>query len=94
MVYGLYYNYEQVIKDLDNSLKIINTGGIIFLHDTDPYLKRLTSPGLCSNSYLVVDDLLTLNKYKHLNTITLPIESTGLTIVNNPLEHRSVKWRS
>lgn len=87
------HGYTQVIKDLDNSLKVLNPGGTIFLHDTDPYNRSLEHPSLCHNSYLVARDLMSLDKYKHLNVITLPIESTGLTIVNRAAEARVNKWR-
>lgn len=87
------HSYAQVIKDLDNSLKVLNPGGTIFLHDTDPYNKKFTQPSLCNNSYLVLEDLLNSDKYKHLNSITLPIESTGLTIVNRIAEARVKKWQ-
>ena len=65
------HKYESVIKDFKNSLKILNTGGIIFLHDTDPISKKFLAPRLCNDAYKIVKYI---NKtHPALDVLTLPI---------------------
>lgn len=71
------HNYKQVKKDFENSLKILNKFGIIIFHDTDPIAPELLEENKCSDSYKIVDYLLTRND---LNVMTFPIHETGLTM--------------
>ena len=73
------HNYKSVVKDFENSLKILNKLGIIFLHDTDPITKKYTDPGYCGDSYKIIEYIL--NKHSELNIITLPVTEAGLSIV-------------
>lgn len=73
------HKIDSVIRDFENSLKILNKYGIIFLHDTDPRTEEYIKPGFCNDSYKVVDYLL--EKHPELNVVTLPISNAGLTIV-------------
>lgn len=72
------HNFEQVKKDFNNSLKILNKYGIIILHDTDPMIEELLKPEYCDDSYKIVDYISTK---KDLNIITFPIQETGMTFV-------------
>lgn len=76
------HRFEQVKKDLLASLNILNIGGIIFIHDTDPSEKNLIQEGYCCDAYKIIDwiDRIFLND---LTCLTLPIGREGLTIVRN-----------
>ena len=73
------HNYTSVVKDFENSLKILNKLGIIFLHDTDPMIKKYVDPGYCGDSYKIIDYIT--NNHPELNIITLPVTIAGLSIV-------------
>lgn len=79
------HNFNQVKKDFENSLKILNKYGIIILHDTDPIVKELLLPYHCSNAYQIVDYI---SQKTDLNIITLPIQETGLTLVMRKNDRR------
>ena len=84
------HKIESAIKDLENSLKILNYNGIIFMHDTDPVCKELVNPGYCGDSYGI-------NKYIYenhpeLDIITLPVTEAGLTIIKRKNENRSTNY--
>jgi len=80
------HSYESVKKDFNNSLKILNRGGIIILHDTDPESDSLFSKGYCGDAYKIVNEL---ELDKNLNVITLPIQEAGLSIVTRKNETRT-----
>ena len=83
------HNFEQVKKDFDNSVKILNEFGVIILHDTDPIIEELLTPGHCDDSYKIVDYI---SSKKDLNIITLPIQETGLTLVMRKKDRRVNKF--
>ncbi len=80
------HSFEQVKKDLNNSLKVLSVNGIICLHDTDPKYKHFIDPGYCGDSYRVNNFL---NFRPDLWFVTLPITDCGLTIVKRKNELRS-----
>jgi predicted O-methyltransferase YrrM len=80
------HSFEQVKKDFNNSIKILNKFGIIFLHDTDPISKEYTNKSLCGDSFKIVDYII--NSRIDWNIVTLPISVTGLSIVNRKRERR------
>jgi len=49
------HEYNQVIKDYNNSVDSIKKGGIIFLHDLYPPNEEHTKPELCYNSYKILN---------------------------------------
>ena len=80
------HKYESCVKDFENSLKILNYNGFIFIHDTDPISEKYTDFGFCGDSYRINDYI-----YKHhqdLDLITLPLTEAGLTIVKRKNENR------
>lgn len=79
------HNFEQVKKDFNNSLKILNQFGIILLHDTDPMINELTETQYCGDAYKIIDYI---SKKKDLNIITLPIHESGLTLVMRKEDRR------
>ena len=83
------HNFEQVKKDFDNSLKILNEFGLIILHDTDPIVEELLTHDHCDDSYKIVDYI---SDKKDLNIVTLPIQETGLTIVMRKKDRRINKF--
>ena len=80
------HKYSSCIKDFENSLKILNYNGIIFIHDTDPISIKYTDFGYCGDSYK-------MNKYIYdnhpeLDLITLPMTEAGLSLVKRKNENR------
>jgi hypothetical protein len=49
------HEYNQVIKDYNNSVDCISKNGIIFLHDLYPPDENHTKPELCYNSYKLLN---------------------------------------
>lgn len=84
------HKFESVEKDFNNSLKILNKYGVIFIHDTDPISKEFIDPEYCGNSYRFID---VINKNKYLNFITLPILEAGLTIINRKSDRRIYDYK-
>lgn len=84
------HNYESVKKDFENSLKILNKHGIIFLHDTDPMYKYLNDPGYCGDSYKMINYIK--DNHPELNIINLPISEAGLTIINRIDDQRHLNY--
>lgn len=79
------HEFEQVKKDFNNSLKILNKYGIIILHDTDPIIEELLDPKYCHDSYKIIDYI---SKKKDINIITFPIQETGMTFVMRKNDRR------
>lgn len=80
------HKYESCVKDLENSLKILNYNGIIFIHDTDPISKKYTDSGYCGDSYNINNYIY--NNHTELDLITLPLTEAGLTIIKRKHENR------
>lgn len=78
------HDIDFVRRDFDNSLKVLNKGGVILLHDTDPQEEYLKQGGYCSDAYKI-REYLGLN-FDH---ITLPMLECGITIVRNKGDYRS-----
>ena len=75
-------------SDLANSLKILNWGGVIFMHDTDPENKQLSESRFCGDSYLVNQ----VSREDILDIVTLPLDNSGLTIIRRRNECRYNRW--
>ena len=80
------HRYESAVKDLENSLKILNYNGFIIMHDTDPYKKEYLDPGYCGDSYKITQYVY--DNHPELDIITLPVTEAGLTIIKRKHETR------
>lgn len=81
------HDYDQVVKDLGNSLLIMNSYGTIVIHDTDPHCKEYLAPNYCSDSWRVIDYIK--EHYEGLiDVVTLPFYEEGLTIVKRSVDRR------
>lgn len=80
------HNFESAKKDFLNCFNLLNDGGIIALHDTDPIDNNLFSSGYCGDSYKMVNYL---ENFEGINVITLPITEAGLTIVTKKQDTRT-----
>jgi hypothetical protein len=84
------HKFESVIRDFENSLKLLNKYGIIFLHDTDPINQMLLQPNCCNDSYKIIEYIY--EKHPELNVVTLPLTIAGLTIVMRKEDRRVFKF--
>jgi hypothetical protein len=80
------HNYKSVKKDFENSLKILNEGGCILLHDTDPSVVEQEAQDRCGDSYRIVDDI---EKNPQINIVTIPHGTDGFSIVKRVGETRT-----
>lgn len=83
------HNYDVVVKDFENSLKILNKNGTIILHDTDPEAVHLLNPGYCHNSYKMNNYL---KLHDNISFVTLPMIEAGLTIVKRAKDLRYLEF--
>ena len=83
------HEFGQVKKDFDNSLKVLNPGGVIVLHDTDPYCIEYTAKNRCSDCYKMNNYL---SQIKEVNYLTLPMTETGLSLVQRKCDLRHIKF--
>lgn len=84
------HNFESVKKDFINSVKVLNKGGTIFIHDTDPNSAHLLAPQYCEDSYKIVDWIR--ENYPELDVMVLPADEPGLTIVRRKLDRRVLEF--
>jgi len=84
------HKFESVKRDFINSIKCLNEGGTILIHDSDPNEPRLLHPDFCNDSYKIVDWIK--DNYEELNVMVLPIDEPGLTIVRRNLDRRVLKF--
>ena len=78
------HKYESVLKDLKNSLNVLNHNGLIILHDTDPEDKKYYDQGFCGDAYRVVNDLEKMG----LDSVTIPSGHEGLTLIKRKKDRR------
>ncbi len=80
------HNIKSVIRDFENSLKILNRLGIIFIHDTDPKSKEFIKRNRCNDAYKIISYIE--KKHPSLNIVTLPISEAGLSMVMRKKDRR------
>lgn len=80
---------QSVSKDLENSLKVLNKGGLIFIHDLDPSEKIYEAPEWCGDGYKILDSIDS-NMY---NYIVLPFDTPGIAILQRKEDLRYKEWR-
>ena len=84
------HSFESVKRDFTNAEKILNPGGVIILHDTDPDRKTLLKPGLCGDSHRMVN-YIEIEMSKKFNIVTLPVQSPGLSIITRKQDTRCIR---
>ena len=80
------HNWKSARTDLENILKYLSPGGVVLIHDTDPMNEKYREPGLCGDSYKLVD---ILEMSTVLNITTIPLTEAGLSIITRKGESRS-----
>ena len=73
--------------DLENSLKILSSNGVLILHDTNPEEMSLTLKE-CLDAYKIVDEIDT-DKYF---TFTFPTDNSGMTILTLKTNRRCLEF--
>lgn len=83
------HSIDSVIHDFDNSLECLGQNGVIILHDVDPESSEYvddSGKNYSANAYKIIDYIY--NNYQELNVIVLPIDETGLALVNRKDDRR------
>lgn len=65
---------EQVVRDINNSRRVLNPGGVIFVHDLVPPEAKYTAPEWCGDGYRILD--WCMNNYVSFQVLN---EQWGLT---------------
>lgn len=79
---------ESAYKDFENSLKTLNRGGVILMHDTDPVNDDLFSFKSCGDSYKIIK---MLEQRNDVNIVTIPIAEAGLSIITLKNDTRTLR---
>lgn len=85
------HKFESALRDFDSSLQILNPGGCILIHDTDPEDDKLFSSGYCGDSYKIVD---LLEKREDLNIVTIPCQEAGISVVTKKADTRTERRKN
>jgi hypothetical protein len=83
------HRFDQLIKDFENSLKILNPGGTIIIHDTDPCEKERLVPTSCADSWKIVNYVRTC--YPELTIVTFPVSVMGISVVRRNSDRRVLR---
>ena len=75
------HEYNQVIKDFNNSVNFISKNGVIFLHDLYPPNEEHTKPELCYNSYKILNYFIE-NNYD----LIVNLDDYGACSIFNPIK--------
>jgi predicted O-methyltransferase YrrM len=81
------HSFEAVRADFYGAMDILNPGGLLVLHDTDPENDALMADGYCGDSYRIVTEFL----FREANSyafITLPLNEAGITLVQRRFDTR------
>lgn len=81
------HNYNNVLEDFKNSMKILETDGIVFMHDSYPPNIESTSPGYCSDCYRAYYEILKMTDI--CECVNLPTWC-GLNIVRKVSKNRKL----
>ena len=84
------HEYEQVRTDFENSMRCLNDGGTIFLHDTDPFSKEYMQPTFSNDAYKMNQYLEEKGIYQF---VTIPMDECGLTLVRKKKDNRFEKLK-
>jgi len=83
------HSFESAKRDFINCYNLLNDGGIIIMHDTDPESDHLFSSGYCGDSYKIVSFLE--DNFQNVNVLTLPITEAGLSIITKKNDTRTIR---
>ncbi|MHB1952283.1 MAG: glycosyltransferase [Sulfobacillus sp.] len=84
------HRFESVKRDFESCLRILNRGGLVLLHDTDPVGAEYLDPGRCSDCYRIVSYIN--ETHPELDVINLPISEAGLAIVSRHSDQRHLSF--
>ncbi len=83
---------ESVVRDFNNTLKHLNPGGLILVHDLIPDTEELTAPHFCGDGFRVLAQILTsqrdeftifsLNSDYGLSVFVYPVHSIAFDSAN------------
>ncbi len=79
------HDYHFVVRDFNNSLKHLNLGGLIFLHDMIPPKKELTAPHYCGDAFKFLHHVVTEcpGEYQYYS-LSPEYGDYGLSVFINP----------
>ena len=80
------HRFEQLVKDFENSLNILNQGGTIIMHDTDPCEKKRLVPTSCADSYKIIEHIHV--NHPELDIVTFPVSVMGISVVRRKNDRR------
>jgi len=80
------HRFEQLKKDFENSLLLLNLGGTILIHDTDPSTQERLVPTSCADSYKIINYIWT--GHISLDVVTFPANQLGISVVRRDADRR------
>lgn len=80
------HRWEQLKKDFENSLLLLNEGGTLLVHDTDPAEAERFAPTSCADSYKLVEYIH--KNHLELDIITFPVNVMGISVVRRKMDRR------
>ncbi len=83
------HDYNCVIEEVKFFFTRLNTGGMIFMHDTMPKKKKALINSACSDSYRVRQELETWTDVADCFTWFYTARNCGLTMINKKEENRA-----
>lgn len=86
------HEFSQVAVDFENSIKVLEKHGVIFLHDTDPAEEYMIVKKLCNDTYKITDYIR--KNHPDFSIVTLPVSNMGLSICNRTSELRHKRFSS
>ncbi len=82
------HDYDFVIQEVKFFFPRLNTGGMIFMHDTMPRKEKALEHAACSDSYRVRQELETWTDVADCFTWFYTAGNCGLTMINKKEENR------
>ena len=86
------HEFSQVAVDFENSIKVLEKHGVIFLHDTDPAEEYMIVKKLCNDTYKITEYIR--KNHTDFSIVTLPVSNMGLSICNRTDELRHKRFSS
>ncbi len=86
------HHFEQVKKDLENSVELIQDDGMIFIHDTDAVTESIREIFQMHDCHKIIDYV-----HEHrqdLDILTLPMWGAGLSLIRKRSARRVLEWQN